>query len=173
MGRVRVSRADLRVGFGYEKTRHEPNPLPFLDLRGFVPSNYTRIYRSQNYNQALVEHSCCIKIITEGNLWVRSQSHKQSSLCWCKSKKRGSLWIRSLHVVVLVSYYIIVKTDCKNNSLRVDLFTMRIAMSNPLQVFILKRFISPVFLGHHIVCYLLFRIFAWYDLLLFNLDLNN
>ena len=107
------------------------------------------------------------------NLWVRSQSHKQSSLCWCKSKKRGSLWIRSLHVVVLVSYYIIVKTDCKNNSLIVDLFTMRIAMWNPLQVFILKRFISPVFLGHHIVCYLLFRIFAWYDLLLFNLDLNN
>ena len=39
------------------------------------------------------------------NLWMRSQSHKQGCLCWCKSKKRWSLWIRSLHVVVFVSYY--------------------------------------------------------------------
>ena len=38
------------------------------DLRGFVPSNYTRIYWSKIYNQALVEHSCCIKIITDGDL---------------------------------------------------------------------------------------------------------
>ena len=38
------------------------------DLRGFVPSNYTRFYWSKNYNQVLVEHSCCIKIITDGDL---------------------------------------------------------------------------------------------------------
>ena len=39
------------------------------DLRGFVPSNYTRIYQSQNYNQAFVEHSCYIKI----NKWRWSE----------------------------------------------------------------------------------------------------
>ena len=38
------------------------------DLRDFVLSNYTRIYRIQNYNQALVEYSCYIKIITDGDL---------------------------------------------------------------------------------------------------------
>ena len=58
------------------------------DLRGFVPSNYTWIYWSKIYNQALVEHSC-----------------KKGCLCWCKSKERSSPWIRSLHVVVSVNYY--------------------------------------------------------------------
>ena len=38
------------------------------DLRGFVPSNYTRIYQSKIYNQALVEPSYCNKIITDGDL---------------------------------------------------------------------------------------------------------
>ena len=38
------------------------------NLRGFVSFNYTRIYRNKNYNQAFVEHSCYIKIITEGDL---------------------------------------------------------------------------------------------------------
>ena len=40
------------------------------DLRGFVPSNYTRIYWSQIYNQALVKHSCRIKI----NKWRWSKT---------------------------------------------------------------------------------------------------
>ena len=54
-----------------------------------------------------------------------------------------------------------VKSECKNfNSFIVDLFTLRIGGLNLLQVFILKQFVSSVFLGHHIVCYLLFRIFA-------------
>ena len=38
------------------------------DLRGFVPSNYTRIYRSKIYNQAAIEPSCCNKIIIASDL---------------------------------------------------------------------------------------------------------
>ena len=77
------------------------------DLKSFVPFNYTRIYRSKIYNQALVEHSCCIKIITNGDLKPLSEiSKSQARGCFCcKSKKRMSRWIRSLHVVVSVSYY--------------------------------------------------------------------
>ena len=33
-----------------------------------MPFNYTRISWSQIYNQVLVEHSYCIKIITNGDL---------------------------------------------------------------------------------------------------------
>ena len=38
-------------------------------------------------------------------------------------------------------------------------FTLRIVRSNPSQVFTLKRFISSVFLGHHIVVLFIFRCF--------------
>ena len=51
------------------------------DLRGFVPFNYTKIYRSQNYNQALVEHSWCIKIITDGDLKPLNGISKSQSRC--------------------------------------------------------------------------------------------
>ena len=46
------------------------------DLRSFVPSNYTRIYQSKIYNQALVEHSYCIRIITNGDLKPLSEISK-------------------------------------------------------------------------------------------------
>ena len=78
------------------------------DLRGVVPSNQTSIYWNKIYNQALVEPSCCYKdwqLKVIWNLWVGSQSHKRGCLCYSKSKKRRSLWIWSLHVVVSVSYY--------------------------------------------------------------------
>ena len=54
------------------------------DMRGVVPSNYTSIYRSKIYNQALVKPSCCYKdqqLKLIWNLWVRSQSHKCGCLC--------------------------------------------------------------------------------------------
>ena len=37
-------------------------------MRGFVPFNYTRIYRSQNYNQALVELVTASRSTSEGDL---------------------------------------------------------------------------------------------------------
>ena len=79
------------------------------DLSGVVPSNYTSIYQSKIYKQALVEPSCCYKdqqLKVIWNLWVGSQSHNRGYLCSYKSKKRRSSWIRSLHVVVSVSYYL-------------------------------------------------------------------
>ena len=79
------------------------------DLRGFVPSNYTRIYWSKIYNQAVIEANCYYKdqqLNVIWNLWVGSQSHMCGCLCWCKSKKRRRLWIRSLHIVMLISYYV-------------------------------------------------------------------
>ena len=42
------------------------------DLRGFVPSKYTRIYWGKIYNQAFVELSCCNEIITNGDLKLLS-----------------------------------------------------------------------------------------------------
>ena len=37
-------------------------------MRDFVPSNYTRIYQSQNYNQGLVELVTASRSISEGDL---------------------------------------------------------------------------------------------------------
>ena len=53
------------------------------DLRSLVPFNYIRIYKSQIYNQVLVEHSCYIKIITNGCNVLISQKKKR------KEKKRS------------------------------------------------------------------------------------
>ena len=69
------------------------------DLRGFVPSNYTRIYRSKIYIQAVIEPNCCYKdqqLKVIWNLWVGSQSHMCGCLCCYKSNKRRNSWIRSL-----------------------------------------------------------------------------
>ena len=79
------------------------------DQRSFVPYNYTRVYRSKIYTQAVVEPSCCYKdqqLKVIWNLWVGSQSHMRGCLCCIKSKKKRSPWIRSLHVIVSVSYYL-------------------------------------------------------------------
>ena len=79
------------------------------NLRDFVPSNYTSVYQSKIYNQAMVEPSCYYKdqqLRVIRNLWVGSQSHKRGCLCSSKSKERKSLWIRRLHMVMSVSYYL-------------------------------------------------------------------
>ena len=69
-----------RLGFHYNLSTSKGKPsYVFLtferlvcyslwNLRGFVPSNYTRIYRSKIYNQVVIEPSCCYKIITTGDL---------------------------------------------------------------------------------------------------------
>ena len=79
------------------------------NLRDFVPSNYTSVYQSKIYNQAMVEPSCYYKdqqLRVIRSLWVGSQSHKRGCLCSSKSKERKSLWIRRLHMVMSVSYYL-------------------------------------------------------------------
>ena len=54
-----------------------------------------------------------------------------------------------------------VKSYCKNfNSLLVDLFTLKMARSNPPQVFTLKQFVSLVFLGNHICVLFTFLLYA-------------
>ena len=78
------------------------------NLRGFVPSNYTRFYRCLNYNQGLVELVSASRSTRKNDLKPLSRVSKSQSrvcLCCCKSKKRRSPWIQSLYIVVSVSYY--------------------------------------------------------------------
>ena len=78
------------------------------DLRGSVPSSYTRFYWRLNYNQGLVELVAESRSSRRSDLKLLSGVSKTQArvcLCCCKSKKRRSPWIRNLHVVVLISYY--------------------------------------------------------------------
>jgi len=60
------------------------------DLRGSVPSNSTRFYRSLNYNQELVELVAASRSTRKSdlNLWVESQSHKQGCACVVVNPRR-------------------------------------------------------------------------------------
>ena len=49
------------------------------DLRGFVPSNYTKINQSKIYNQVVVEPSCYNKIIIAGDLKLLSGISKSQA----------------------------------------------------------------------------------------------
>ena len=67
------------------------------------------------------------------------------------------------HVKVTIGYSnrFRVKSYCKNfNFLIVAVFTLRIVRLNHLQVFTLKRFISLIFLGYHIVVLFTFCFYA-------------
>ena len=95
------------------------------DLKGIVPSsfkvttiNHSYIIRSGRFEVSANKINNCwwskpSRVVLESltrefvllNLWVGSQSHKLESLCCSKSKKRN-LWIQSLHVIVLVNYYV-------------------------------------------------------------------
>ena len=79
------------------------------DQRGVVSCNYTSVYWSKIYNQALLQPSCCFKDQQVKVIWnfsMGSQSHKRGCLCCNKSKKRRNMWIQSLHVVMSISYYL-------------------------------------------------------------------
>ena len=49
------------------------------DLRGFVPSNYTRIYQSQNYNQELVKLVTASRSTSNGDLKPLSEILKSQA----------------------------------------------------------------------------------------------
>ena len=69
-----------------------------------ITQESTRARSTMKYRQNIVAASRSL-LMGIWNLWVGSQSHKQVCLCWCKLEKRRSLWIRSLHMVMSVSYY--------------------------------------------------------------------
>ena len=56
------------------------------DLRGFISSNYTRIYQSQNYNQELVELVTASRSTSDGDLKPLSGILKSQArqLAWLK-----------------------------------------------------------------------------------------